>query len=170
MERETGFEPATSTLARLHSTTELFPLTNCRLEDITETAEKTQPEIAVEPILRKELKCVPQKSCFLAENRHDVEPIGIGAEIVVRDELLCRATQFLLFLPVDEFPRFPEVCRTPGFHFNEDKRFLFQRDDIQLAGTTPMPPSQDVETLPQKETTRNPFPSAALEQVRRNHG
>ncbi len=25
MERETGFEPATSTLARLHSTTELFP-------------------------------------------------------------------------------------------------------------------------------------------------
>jgi hypothetical protein len=27
MERETGFEPATSTLARLHSTTELFPLT-----------------------------------------------------------------------------------------------------------------------------------------------
>ncbi len=26
MERETGLEPATSTLARLHSTTELFPL------------------------------------------------------------------------------------------------------------------------------------------------
>jgi hypothetical protein len=25
MERETGFEPATSTLARLHSTAELFP-------------------------------------------------------------------------------------------------------------------------------------------------
>jgi hypothetical protein len=25
MERETGFEPATSTLARSHSTTELFP-------------------------------------------------------------------------------------------------------------------------------------------------
>ena len=27
MERETGFEPATSTLARSHSTTELLPLT-----------------------------------------------------------------------------------------------------------------------------------------------
>ena len=26
LERETGFEPATSTLARSHSTTELFPL------------------------------------------------------------------------------------------------------------------------------------------------
>ena len=28
LERETGFEPATSTLARSHSTTELFPLAN----------------------------------------------------------------------------------------------------------------------------------------------
>jgi hypothetical protein len=27
LERETGFEPATSTLARSHSTTELLPLT-----------------------------------------------------------------------------------------------------------------------------------------------
>ena len=31
MERETGFEPATSTLARLHSTAELFPLSYSRL-------------------------------------------------------------------------------------------------------------------------------------------
>ena len=30
MERETGFEPATSTLARLHSTTELFPHSGAR--------------------------------------------------------------------------------------------------------------------------------------------
>lgn len=29
LERETGFEPATSTLARLHSTTELFPRNKC---------------------------------------------------------------------------------------------------------------------------------------------
>src|SRR5262249_12430620 len=29
LERETGFEPATSTLARSHSTTELFPLAAC---------------------------------------------------------------------------------------------------------------------------------------------
>ena len=32
MERETGFEPATSTLARSHSTTELFPL--ARLQNL----------------------------------------------------------------------------------------------------------------------------------------
>ena len=31
MERETGFEPATSTLARSHSTTELFPLSKMTL-------------------------------------------------------------------------------------------------------------------------------------------
>ena len=31
LERETGFEPATSTLARSHSTTELFPLAPERL-------------------------------------------------------------------------------------------------------------------------------------------
>ena len=31
LERETGFEPATSTLARLHSTTELLPLSEEKL-------------------------------------------------------------------------------------------------------------------------------------------
>ena len=31
LERETGFEPATSTLARSHSTTELFPLARCSI-------------------------------------------------------------------------------------------------------------------------------------------
>lgn len=34
MERETGFEPATSTLARLHSTTELFPPKQVRLRSV----------------------------------------------------------------------------------------------------------------------------------------
>ncbi len=31
MERETGFEPATSTLARSHSTAELFPLSKIKM-------------------------------------------------------------------------------------------------------------------------------------------
>ena len=34
MERETGFEPATSTLARSHSTTELLPLSPHILHDL----------------------------------------------------------------------------------------------------------------------------------------
>lgn len=38
MERETGFEPATSTLARSHSTTELFPLAPCQLGQGTTSA------------------------------------------------------------------------------------------------------------------------------------
>ncbi len=35
MERERGFEPPTSTLARLHSTTELFPLLDQNYHKIT---------------------------------------------------------------------------------------------------------------------------------------
>ena len=35
LERETGFEPATSTLARLHSTTELLPLNSEELFTMT---------------------------------------------------------------------------------------------------------------------------------------
>ena len=34
LERETGFEPATSTLARLHSTTELLPRSECNFYTI----------------------------------------------------------------------------------------------------------------------------------------
>ena len=41
MERETGFEPATSTLARSHSTTELFPLAEEHLS-VTEGSRKRQ--------------------------------------------------------------------------------------------------------------------------------
>ena len=41
VERETGFEPATSTLARSHSTTELFPLAN-RLSTLAQPGALTQ--------------------------------------------------------------------------------------------------------------------------------
>ena len=41
VERETGFEPATSTLARSHSTTELFPLAN-RLATLAQARKETQ--------------------------------------------------------------------------------------------------------------------------------
>ena len=34
LERETGFEPATSTLARSHSTTELLPLGNSNISNL----------------------------------------------------------------------------------------------------------------------------------------
>ena len=42
MERETGFEPATSTLARLHSTTELLPLKWRRRPDLNRRMEVLQ--------------------------------------------------------------------------------------------------------------------------------
>ena len=50
MERETGFEPATSTLARLHSTTELLPHvceTTLREKNILEAASRFELEMEV---------------------------------------------------------------------------------------------------------------------------
>ncbi len=44
MERETGFEPATSTLARSHSTAELFPL---RFMDILQKYQFCQQKIGL---------------------------------------------------------------------------------------------------------------------------
>jgi hypothetical protein len=50
VERETGFEPATSTLARSHSTTELFPLAN-RSPTLAQPRAETQDNAAgsIEP-------------------------------------------------------------------------------------------------------------------------
>src|ERR1700675_766066 len=45
MERETGFEPATSTLARSHSTTELFPLAGTTYR--TTRLGRLQPTVAL---------------------------------------------------------------------------------------------------------------------------
>ena len=43
LERETGFEPATSTLARSHSTTELFPLSpGCRTPNVLQGSQPVQ--------------------------------------------------------------------------------------------------------------------------------
>ena len=51
LERETGFEPATSTLARSHSTTELFPLTG-----------RSRPHsIAPAQTTVRKRQCVPQR-------------------------------------------------------------------------------------------------------------
>src|SRR5216684_3449154 len=47
LERETGFEPATSTLARSHSTTELFPLTRTR--NVTHGRATQQPSGPLTP-------------------------------------------------------------------------------------------------------------------------
>ena len=45
LERETGFEPATSTLARSHSTTELFPPAPCEtIRDTLESVASVHPK------------------------------------------------------------------------------------------------------------------------------
>ena len=55
LERETGFEPATSTLARSHSTTELFPLSpECRTPNVLQRSQPMQESagLAGAPFLR----------------------------------------------------------------------------------------------------------------------
>ena len=52
MERETGFEPATSTLARSHSTAELLPLGTFSLYRRPNRGFKLQPGLMSSPSLR----------------------------------------------------------------------------------------------------------------------
>src|SRR5262245_12036537 len=49
LERETGFEPATSTLARSHSTTELFPLATKSLAYHSDLGPARRPRSIIQP-------------------------------------------------------------------------------------------------------------------------
>ena len=49
MERETGFEPATSTLARSHSTTELFPLATNIDHIVANSPQQGSGEVRLKP-------------------------------------------------------------------------------------------------------------------------
>src|SRR5215218_8937048 len=61
LERETGFEPATSTLARSHSTTELFP--PCQTPKCNERQAYEQPQPSLTCSIRSAgLPCPPHRS------------------------------------------------------------------------------------------------------------
>ncbi len=120
MERETRFELATSTLARLHSTTELFPPIQKQRQDNNQTHNKTQPEIEKKLPVREghnlsggnadnASKCIAEECDCIAKNRHNIKAIGIMPHILLGDEVLCRTAQDLLFLPIHEFPGFSEL-------------------------------------------------------------
>jgi hypothetical protein len=72
MERETGFEPATSTLARLHSTTELFPPLYEAAEGYYPNRGKNSTQIlrqdSVESGSLKLLEGIAEKLRFVAEH------------------------------------------------------------------------------------------------------
>ena len=61
LERETGFEPATLTLARLHSTTELFPRTASYMQEVFVCQET-----------------IPSMKHFLISSRHGLAAFHSG--------------------------------------------------------------------------------------------
>ena len=87
MERETGFEPATSTLARLHSTTELFPLSLKAAEGYYPNRAQNSTTDCTDSI---DLKRISEEGDFLPKNRDNIEPISILTKVVVGDEVLGR--------------------------------------------------------------------------------
>src|SRR5438445_7517001 len=64
MERETGFEPATSTLARSHSTTELLPLSSPIINEASERGKINAITTGKAPELAARRRFV----CFLASH------------------------------------------------------------------------------------------------------
>src|SRR5262245_7319658 len=86
MERETGFEPATSTLARSHSTTELFPLAQNPHHSIRPAGQSTRTPTTgcVErPAVHLDRRARAERGV----DRDDVEPAGTIGNVVPRQVL-----------------------------------------------------------------------------------
>ena len=66
MERETGLEPATSTLARLHSTTELFPLNDGTISTFSDPL--CQQKILLKNMFSSNLKFIAKAECTAFSN------------------------------------------------------------------------------------------------------
>ena len=79
MERETGFEPATSTLARSHSTTELFPLAPKGYR----TTRSGWPSSRVERVFEH----FDRRTLVVEMNRHDVKPACAIAKTMTTSDM-----------------------------------------------------------------------------------
>ena len=137
MERETGFEPATSTLARLHSTTELLPLKWRRRPDLNRRWRFCRPlpyHLATSPYLcwsgRRDLnpRLQPWQGCTLplsysrsTKRRFTVEPRFCQALFLKKHIFL-----FHLFRMPLNMSRMLFLCREPSggafFRIRHQKR------------------------------------------------
>src|SRR3954454_2809711 len=86
MERETGFEPATSTLARSHSTTELFPLVRNAHHTIGPTRQSTRGS-SIGCVERAPIHRDLRVQADRVINRHDVEAARARVDPVERQIL-----------------------------------------------------------------------------------
>src|SRR5689334_2896481 len=99
MERETGFEPATSTLARSHSTTELFPLARTSTVPHGRVSQQAGPAPKTVSRARSDARMPQHLRGFFGRRRIDVKagpPFEAGGSRQLRNEL---------YVPVIELAR-----------------------------------------------------------------
>ncbi len=107
LERETGFEPATSTLARLHSTTELLPRT---VDFLCVTEEKVKPYSHFS--INFQFQLIPRPIMYFAGIQP--EPVPGRAKIAFPSPQAALHTGRYIQLPVCESR--PATAATKAFH------------------------------------------------------
>ena len=142
MERETGFEPATSTLARSHSTTELFPL----------IPESTKISVPRRPSPIKHRRARTQGSAHgervdhhfnrrLPSAEHDPDDIEATRDAgqPTSPHVIGRHANHLpLLRTADRLQWAAEGLRRAGLHFDEHQDLSVAGDDVNFAVTSPI--------------------------------
>ncbi len=173
MERETGFEPATSTLARSHSTTELFPLalaTNrkrstgvtsearqlrpCRATGRTPTGSTTCPDVPRRP---QRYRPRPSKaSRTMATRGRSPSPKTIDTTSNRQQALpmLWRSTysaairaMVCRFRQSTASTGSPKRVAPPRLDLDEDQRVVVAGDDVDFSQPRPEAPGKDLVPL-----------------------
>ena len=143
MERETGFEPATSTLARSHSTTELFPL----ISEAPKIAYHADPV----PSSIGGFAHAGQRTVNASTTASTVASVARRARPRRHrsntrrwtDDFAPRSrSSHAYHLPIprssDRFQWGAEGLRQAGLHFHEHKDLPIAGDDVVFAMTSPL--------------------------------
>src|SRR5262245_45323617 len=132
LERETGFEPATSTLARSHSTTELFPLAQNPHHSIRPAGQSTgapASSCVERPPVHFDLRARAERRV----DGHHVEPAGTIGHAIPR-QVLERHRRDLALLGVRHALRGgPELRARTRLDLHEHQRPGVLRHDVDLA-------------------------------------
>ena len=130
LERETGFEPATSTLARLHSTTELLPRTkilfNARGGGLSIRRQDISPQPASGPSGLSFRKIIPQEIDLHNANRVRQDGHDIVAPWFILDSEQAAidtggANDAASFGAIDGCFREGHLGVSSGFNFDQDE-------------------------------------------------
>jgi hypothetical protein len=89
------------------------------------------------------------------ENADDVEPIRLGRPAVAVDPDVGRASQLLLFLPVDRFYRIPELTPAARLDLDERHETLAFDDQIDVSMSVAKSALNDPPAVPTKPPLRD---------------